>query len=303
MNLLITGAAQINSSLIESLSKIGWEVDVHLDEREKVSSPEKYNAIVCNNLFAQNPITGFDNLRFIQLTSAGIDRMPLEYINKKEIILKNARGVYSVPIAEWVMANILNEYKHLPYFSHNQKEKGWNKDRKLRELTGKKIAIIGAGNIGDEIAKRLKAFDTAIYGFDIAEFSKPNYDKILLIDKLDPSQYDIIILAAPSTQSNYHLIDGDFISKMKKDAILLNISRGSLIDETSIKETLKVRKDITVCLDVFEKEPLAETSKLWDLPNVRISPHNSFVGEYNSDRLHKVIIQNLEEYLRKAVKR
>ena len=299
MKLLITGAAQLNPELILSLENLGWEVTILKQEKDGVEAPEFYDAVVCNNLFAHTPVERFSNLKFIQLTSAGLDRVPLSFIRDHGIIIKNARGVYSKPMAEWVIAVILNEYKALPGFALNQKEKSWIKNRNLKELTDKKIAIIGAGNIGDEIAKRLKAFDTQIDGFDVAEFSKSDYDKILHIEKLDPANYDIIIISAPSTKDNYHFIDGDFLRKMKKDSMLINISRGNLLDESSIISALTERPDLVLCLDVFEQEPLGVSSKLWEFDNVRISPHNSFVGEYNSKRLHKVIIQNLEEFLQK----
>lgn len=111
MNILVTGAFQLNSGEREQLESAGHKVFIHGDERTLVDCPERYEAVVCNSLFLYNPIERFTSLRVIQLTSAGLDRVPLDDIRVRNIALHNAAGVYSVPMAEFAVCGILQLYK------------------------------------------------------------------------------------------------------------------------------------------------------------------------------------------------
>ena len=105
------------------------------------------------------------------------------------------------------------------------------------------------------------------------------------------------MVTPPLTDQTYHLISEEILVRLKKDAILVNIARGALIDEKALYEVLVERPDVYAVLDVFEREPLADDSPLWRLPNVALSPHNSFVSDGNSERMFSVIYNNLKEYL------
>lgn len=294
MNILITGAAHPQASLVTQLQNFGWNVDILDDEKSTVEEPEKYDAVVCNGLFLYSPIDSFTQLKVIQLTSAGLDRVPLDYINEHCIKLFNARGVYSIPMAEWVVANILSCYKSLPEFSKKQKAKLWSKNRSLRELTEKRIAIIGAGNIGDEIAKRLRAFDAHIDGFDIKKLNKENYDCIKEIANFSTIDYDIVVITAPHTPDTHNLLNKNNLIQLPLGAIIIAISRGGIINESELINVLNDREDIIAILDVFSHEPLDISSPLWHLKNVHVFPHNSFVGEFNQSRLHSLILSNIK---------
>ncbi len=295
-NLLITGAAQPNKELLSKLESIGWSVTIHQQEKEQVLNPEIYEGVICNGLFLYNDIRKFHNLKTIQLTSAGLDRVSIDYINQRGIRLFNARGVYSIPMAEWAVGVILNHYKKLNTFHVQQEKHEWIKNRSLQELSGKRVAVIGAGNIGSEVAKRLQAFDAYVTGYDVKTFDNPYFTAIKNIEEFQPQEFDIVILTAPHTEQTHHLINKDVLDHFKSESLLINMSRGGLINEESLLEVLSERADITAVLDVFEKEPLSMDSKLWYLSNIHIFPHNSFVGENNVKRLHSVILENLSEY-------
>lgn len=296
MNLLLTGAAGVNDRLLTALRQQDWAVDFLQNETDEILTPSIYDAVVCNGLFLHTSIEKFERLKVIQLTSAGLDRIPLDYIKYNDIKLYNARGVYSAPMGEWVVANILSEYKSLSLFTANQKKRKWEKIRSLRELSGKKVAIIGAGNVGSNIARMLKAFNARVYGFDIKAFSNSDFDEIRTIEEFDAKEFDIIILTAPHTTSTHHILNSENMSNLKEGAMIVALSRGGLIDERGLGDVLQSRPDLTAILDVFECEPLSIDSKLWDLGNLRVFPHNSFVGEYNSVRLHELILRNLHEF-------
>ena len=99
-------------------------------------------------LFLSHPIEKFTNLRYIQLTSAGFDRVPMEYVKVHNIEIRNARGVYSIPMAEFALCGVLQLYKQSRFFMENQKARTWEKHRRLLELSGKTVCIIGCGSVG-----------------------------------------------------------------------------------------------------------------------------------------------------------
>ncbi len=299
MNLLLTGAFKYSDCQSKAIMDLGYNIiNMPIESGEIPVAPSEIDAVVCNGLFLHHNIEDFNNLKFIQLTSAGLDRVPVDYINAKRIKLHNARGVYSIPMSEWVMIRILENYKSLESFNSHQKNKEWIKHRNLREVSGTKVAIIGAGNVGQEIAKRLSAFDAYVVGFDIRENQMPYFEKIKLISKFrhEVAEYDIIVLTAPQTPETKHMIDEEILSAMKYGAILVNVSRGTLIDEKALIKVLSFRTDLYAALDVFETEPLSQESQLWEMENVKVSPHNSFVGNGNQQRLFNVIINNLKAY-------
>lgn len=297
MNLLITKAFDCDDYEMSQLKEIGYNIDVFDDERQKVLHPEKYDAVICNQLFLYNNIKDFKNLKAIQLTSAGFDRISVDYCEEKNIKVFNAKGVYSIPMAEWCVLQVLNTYKNLSFFSENKLHKKWEKNRNLFELYKKTVCIVGFGNVGQEVAKRFKAFDTNIVAVDIIENNSILYDEFYYISDIKNAlkKSDIIILTLPLTSQTRGLFDSQLFSFMKENSILINISRGLVIKENDLIDFIKKGKFLNVCLDVFETEPLREKSELWELDNVFISPHNSFVGENNKKRLFEVIFNNLKE--------
>ena len=255
--------------------------------------------VVCNGLFLSHSIDCFANLKCIQLTSAGLDRVPLDEIKKKGIRLYNARGVYSIPMAEWAVLRTLEFYKAAGEFAEKQKAHNWEKRRDLQEINGKAAGVIGAGNVGNEVAKRFQAFGATCIGYDVFQSESPYFEKIVKIEQFaeQVENLDIVVLTAPHTPETHHMINGSILKRLKPGAVLINIARGGLIDEQELIQALRERKDIYVSLDVFEVEPIVSESPLWDFENVSISPHNSFVSTQNNVRLFNLIINNIKDYL------
>lgn len=300
MRLLLTGAFQYKEEQFQTLKGLG--VDIVFLQQEKNALPaaaSSIDAVVCNGLFLYHQLDEFTSLRYIQLTSAGFDRVPLDAIKEKGIVINNARGVYSIPMAEWALGRILEHFKHFTSFNQSQHCQEWNKDRGIREINGTRAAIIGAGNIGQEVAKRLSAFGSTVTGYDVILGERAFFDSVHHINELSSeiNGYDIVILTAPYTPETHHLISKEILLSMKKDAILVNIARGGLIDTQALIEALKSRPDLFAALDVFEEEPLSKNSPLWTLPNVAVSPHNSFVSNGNNARMFSVIYNNLKSFL------
>ena len=299
MNLLITGAWMDGKEYITELEKLGNKVMFQQYEiDELICDYEWVDGVICNGLFLNHSIEKFVNLKYIQLTSAGFDRVPMEYVQRRQICIYNARGVYSIPMAEFVLASVLQVYKKMEFFKEKQKQHEWNKHRELLELYEKTVCIVGCGNVGTECAKRFQAFGCRVLGVDIQPRKDAYYSRIEHLNKIDAiiEKADVIVLTLPLTEETKYLIDESRLCKMKKDAILVNISRGAIID---IKALLRTMDNLGgVILDVFEKEPLEEESLLWDEKKVIITPHNSFVGDGNKKRMKDVVIENIEKYLK-----
>lgn len=298
MKLLLTGAFNYSKEQIDIIKNLGYEITFVQDERVHLDiDVSEFEAVVCNSLFLYNDITRFKNLEFIQLTSAGLDRVPFDYIKEKGIKLFNAKGVYSIPMAEWVVLKILEIYKKSKKFYHNQNEHKWDKQRDLLELTDKTASIIGFGSVGYEVAKRLKAFDVKVIGVGRRDIESDFLDEYYLINDIDVvlEKSDIVILTLPLTDETRHLIDKDMIENMKNNSVLVNISRGGVIDETALIEAIQCGKFLGVALDVFEEEPLSKYNLFWDLEDVIITPHNSFVSDRINERLSELILSNLKK--------
>lgn len=297
MNLLITGAWQEAKNYISEIEDMGHKVVFLQYEKDNLTCDYEWvEGVICNGLFLHHPIKKFVNLKYIQLTSAGYDRVPMEYVNQKNIKINNARGVYSIPMAEFAIAGVLQIYKHMNSFAENQKAALWNKERNLLELFGKTVCIVGCGNVGTECAKRFKAFGCKVVGVDIVTREDENYGKIELIDNIDEvlAYSDIVVLTLPLTERTFHIMNKDRFEKMKKESVLVNIARGAVVDTSAMIEALDNKKLGGAVLDVFEEEPLGNENRLWSMENVIVTPHNSFVGDGNRERLSKVIIDNLK---------
>ena len=295
MKTIITGALQATAEELEQLRTLGLEITLHRDEKAEVDNPEQFEAAVCNGLFLYNDISKFKNLKYIQLTSAGMDRVPLDYTESHGIEVHNAAGVYSVPMAEWTIMRILELYKNANKLFKNQKAHRWEKGRNWQELAGKTSCFVGFGAYGQETAKRLKAFDVNVQVVNRSQKTSPFVDLFYSMDELDValSKADIVIMAIALTSETAGLIGEKQFSRMKNTAILINAARGALIDECALVEALCAGKIAGAALDVFEEEPLQAESQLWKMENAFISSHNSFVGEKNHQRLMKVIETNL----------
>ncbi len=297
MNLLITGAWQQAEDFLLEISGYGHSVLFLRQESDPLPCPYEWvEGVVCNGLFLYHPLERFTGLRFIQLTSAGHDRVPMDEIKKRKIEIRNARDVYSIPMAEYAITGVLNLYKGMAGFRQQQAEHTWIKNRQIKELNGRCVVIVGCGSVGTECAKRFKAFGCHVIGVDIVTRENAGYDEIVGLDQLDEKLpgAEIVVLAVPLTEETTRLMDERRLALIGTNTdrysrpVLVNISRGAVIDQMAL-----VKWDGDAVLDVFEEEPLDSESFLWDRPGTIITPHNSFVGNGNAERLADVVLGNL----------
>ena len=295
MNLLITGAWGDAQKYIDQIKAMGYQVRFMQWEKDEVPDYDWVEGVICNGLFLYHPISSFPNLKYIQFTSAGFDRADMAEAEKRNIKTHNARGVYSTPMAEYAVAGVLSLFKRVVEFHEQQERHEWKKIREIRELSGKRVVIVGCGDVGRECAKRFRAFGCKVLGFNRSLRENPAFDEIRPLDELNSAlpEADVLILTLGLSAETRHLMNVERLALLKSGAVLVNLARGALIDTEALIAALP--KLTGAVLDVFEEEPLPESSPLWDAENVILTPHNSFVGEGNGARLVRVIIDSLKK--------
>lgn len=295
MNILITGAWNFATKYIIDIEALGHNVIYMKNETDELPCEYEWvEGIICNSIFLFHRIDKFINLKYVQLISSGYDRVQMDYIKEKNIIINNANSVYSIPISEVVVLGVLQLYKKSKFFYENQKKHIWKKNRELLELYGKTICVIGCGSVGVECAKRFLSFGCKVIGVANKIINNQNFHFIYQFNDIKTaiSISDVIVISVPLNEQTNNLFNYDLFNYFKSNSILVNVSRGAIVNTNALIDALS-KKLYGAILDVFEEEPLDSNSILWDMDNVIIFPHNSFIGEGNEKRLYDVIITNL----------
>ncbi len=250
--------------------------------------------------------SGFDRmleaatrLRWLHTMSAGVDGFELEPLRERGILFTNSAGVHGVPIAEWVMYALLAIVKRGPQQLQAQHEHRWAHGVHSDELTGKTLTILGAGGIGGEIARRASAFDMHIWGINRSGRPVANFERVAsdAWRELLP-ETDFLVIATPLTSATRHLIGEHELGLLRRDAWLINIARGAIVDEAALVAALREERLGGAALDAFEQEPLPASSPLWSLPDVILSPHNSGSSPHTNRRVVELFVENLRRFVR-----
>lgn len=296
MKLLITGAWADAQAHLAELEAFGHRCVLLPQEADPLPCPPDWpEGVICNGLFLHHPLGDFTALRYVQLTSAGFDRVDLPELRRRGVRVHNARGVYSAPMAEFALAGVLALYKQLRFFTDRQRERHWVKHRGLLELGGRTVTILGCGSVGTECARRFAAFGCRVLGVDLFPRQDPAFSEVRPLAELDAllPETDILLLTLPLTPETRGLVDANRLARLPAGAVLVNIARGPVVAEAALLRALEAGRLAGAVLDVFETEPLPADSPLWSMENVILTPHNSFVGPGNGARLSQVILENL----------
>ena len=209
--------------------------------------------------------------RWVHTASAGVDHLMCPELAASDTVVTNARGVFDQPIAEYVAALVLAMAKDLPRTWELQGERTW-RHRESQRVAGTRACVVGSGPIGRAIVRMLKALDvtTALVGRTPATGIHGPAD----LDRL-MARADWVIAAAPLTEQTYGMFDARRFGMMQPSARFVNVGRGALVVQDALVEALSKRWIAGAALDVFEAEPLAPDSPLWQVPNLVVSPHMS----------------------------
>lgn len=238
-------------------------------------------------------------LKWIQVLSAGIERLPLGEIKERNILVTNARGIHGIQMAEYTLGMILNLVRRNYILYENQKQKKWDNRIRLDEAYGKTLGILGLGAIGTEIAKRAKAFGMKVIALRRNRGEVPQFvDELYSLEERMKlfEESDFLVVLLPVTPETIHFVGEEELAAMKNSAYLINIARGAIVDEQALIKSLQENRIAGAVLDVFVEEPLPEDHVLWTLPNVIITPHNAGSSPKYIERALEIFRHNLDAY-------
>lgn len=237
------------------------------------------------------------DVRWVHAASVGVNRLLCPEIRR--VTLTNSRGVFDVPIAEWVIAAVLSHVKGLADTWSRQREHRWQYQTTGR-LAGRRAAVLGTGSIGRAVAERLRRLDVSVTLVGRTAGVDPHFGAIRPSDDLlaVAAEVDVLVLAAPLTPATTALVGADVLDALGPKGFLVNVGRGPTVVERDLVEALRAGAIAGAALDVFEVEPLPADSELWSMPNVLVSPHVSgdYIG-FDAD-LVAVFTDNLDRWLR-----
>lgn len=241
-------------------------------------------------------------LKWLCTPSAGVEHfaVPGAFMNP-DAVLTNSSGAYGVTIAEHIIMVTLEMLRAQPEYSGIVARRQWKRDLPVRSIKGSRVTLLGTGDIGCEAAKRLRAFEPA----SLAGFNSSGRNPLSLFDRIvtgggldtELKSTDILIVSLPNTEKTYHLLDKARLALLPDGALIVNVGRGAVIDETALKAELRTRR-LYAALDVFTTEPLPPDSPLWDCPNLTVTPHisgNMTLG-YTKDRIVSLFLEDFENY-------
>lgn len=242
-------------------------------------------------------------LRWVQASSAGVGRVTSRFgLLGSRVTVTNASGAHGRPLAEFVLLAMLLFGKRTLQVLRDQQARRWDK-HSTTEIRGKTVCIVGLGSIGREVARVVRALDARVVGTvrelrgrTAADFGVDRVEEAGGLDGLLP-ETDVLVVAVPGTPSTERLVDARRLALLKPGAIVVNVGRGSAIDEAALVAALQEGRVGGAALDVFEQEPLPPESPLWSLPNVLVSPHSAAGVDTENRRIVELFADNLRRYL------
>jgi glyoxylate/hydroxypyruvate reductase A len=237
------------------------------------------------------------NLKWIQGTSAGIGGvMQRTGLDQTSIVATTAGGIHAVPLAEFALMGALYFVKGVPFLNARKDQHHWERYT-TRELRGLRALVVGLGGMGREMVRVFHAMGVEVTGlgrtgghYDIAGLTR-----VIDRDELDGvlPHVEILILSSPLTRETEGMIGARQIGLLGTDSVVINVSRGQLIDEAALIAALSSGAIAGACLDVFAQEPLPPESPLWDLDNVIVSPHSASTVRTENRDLVELFLENM----------
>lgn len=292
--------------MAESLRKRWPEMKVvHLPDYDKLPEELPDTDIFVGYSLRPKQLKDAKKLKWLHSTAAGVAQLMYPELRDAGILVTNPSGVFSVPMAEHTMGLILALARNFPDSVRHQdqgiwsQQELWDKPQRLSELNGQVLLIVGYGSIGRELAKRAKAFDMRVWGVTRSgKGDGNNVEKIFSAARLHEAlpEADYVVIAAPETAETKHLIGAAQLAKMKPGARLINVGRGSLLDEAALICALQTGALGGAAIDVAQTEPLPPDSPLWKTPNLFITPHTSALSDRLWLRQTALLVELLERW-------
>jgi D-3-phosphoglycerate dehydrogenase len=281
---------------LQAISDLDVTLKTGMDEQELVRTIPDYNAVVVRSAtkVTKNAIDAATNLELIVRAGIGLDNIDLEAAKDKGIQVANTPSATTYTVSEMAFGLMLSAVRNLGQANLSMKEHKWEKKLlKGSELFEKTLGIIGSGRIGLDVAKKALAFGMKVIAFDVVDIQTDlDVEQVSLDDLL--TRANIISLHLPLSDSTRHMISIDEFAKMKEGVIIVNASRGGVVDETALLNSLESGKVRAAAIDVYEKEPPVDFS-LIDHPKVMASPHIGAAANEGQKRAGFEVVRILKE--------
>lgn len=236
------------------------------------------------------------NLKLIAWYATGVNNLPLEYIQSRGIKLTNARGVHAIQMAEFIFAYMLIDMKQFKETIEAQNSKKYLNKVEVETLYNQTILFLGTGAIPQRTASIAKAFNMNVIGINRTGHSVENFDEVYSIEERKEIFYkaNFIVNILPETEETIHLLQEEDFKCMSRDAHFINVGRGTIVSEAVLTNALEQKLIRRASLDVFENEPLEDSSKLFTLDNVTLTPHITGNDKNNIKRCTDILVDNLQ---------
>ena len=260
----------------------------------KTLTPE-VNAIFSDQFFIEQNVQQLPKLQYLQVATSGTDLIDLNHPNLIGVTVSGSRGIFNASMAEYVLGQLIRFYRHFGFYQTTQAAQQWRPSRHGEELTDKKVAVIGLGQIGQAVAKTLSFMGCQVDAFNRRKkesfYVKNVYPLSDLQEKI--GGYDIVVFCLALTPQTKGLLTSSILQALSSQAVLINIARAEILDETALIEVLQNKKIRHAILDTFQQEPLAKDHPFWTLDNVTVTPHISFTSPKNLERMFDALVTNL----------
>lgn len=287
---------QLAERHLEQLTNASPGITIHTATPEKAAAymPEADILVAWGWMDIRPLYLTAPKLRWVHALSAGVERLTFPEIQASETILTNSKGIHGIPVSEHVLSIMLAFSRGLNLLIRQQQERVW-KRVPTDEIYEKTIGIVGLGSIGRAIAKKAKGLGMSVLATKREMTNEIFVDKLYTPDQLPEmlAEADYVVVAVPLTEETNEFFCLEHFQAMKKTAYFINIARGSVVREADLVQALENGMIQGAGLDVFEHEPLPETSPLWQMPNVIITPHLAALSPYYLDRAVKLLADNL----------
>ncbi len=244
-------------------------------------------------------IKKMSRLHWLHIAQSGMDLLPFGLLKEKQVVITNSRGINSSIISEYVLCAMLNITRKTFLYAERARQKIWDSETRVDELSLKTVGIFGLGKVGRQVAKKAKSFGMRVWGVDIHTDEVPFVDQIFLPHHRQEvlSHCDFIVLCVPLLPSTNGMIDRQELAAMPDTAWIINVGRGPLINTDALIEAVDAGSIAGAVLDVFTTEPLPADDKLWTRENIWITPHTA--GDHFQQygpRLVEIMLYNMAQY-------
>ncbi|MED3648387.1 D-2-hydroxyacid dehydrogenase [Halalkalibacterium halodurans] len=298
----VVSSARVRPEIQQELLDDYPNVHFHFFERMEIvgSALEEADVLITyGEDVTEEHLQAAKKLKWIMVISAGVEQLPFQAIKEKGIIVTNAKGIHAIPMAEYTLSMMLQVARNAKRLISLEQEQTWDRRVPMIELNGQTVGVLGAGAIGQEIARLAKAFRMKTIGMNSTGRTVSSFDQIVPPASVDTllKNSDFVVSVLPFTKKTEGFMTYERFQLMKPSAVFINIGRGKTVKQTELLKALEEKAISHAVLDVFEEEPLEENHPFWTMDSVTVTPHLSGISRQYQPRAFAIFRENFDSFL------